>query len=102
MPVPHMRKTVPFAEAETLGLTALAFLAEERQRLARFLGATGMSADALAAAAAAPATLAAVLEHLLGDESLLMVFAATRHLDAARIAPAARVLTDAVAADRPA
>jgi hypothetical protein len=62
--------------AETIGLKALAFVAEDEVRLARFLSSTGLSPGQLHAAASAPQTLQAVLEHLAQDESLLLVFAA--------------------------
>ena len=62
--------------AETIGLAALAFLAEDGVRLNSFLSSTGLSLGQLRDEAAAPHTLLAVLEHLAEDESLLLVFAA--------------------------
>ena len=79
--------------AEAVGLAALAFLAEDRARLDRFLSLTGLPLERLRAEAGEPATLAAVLEHLLADESLLMVFAASSRFSPDDIAPAAASLS---------
>jgi hypothetical protein len=79
-------------EATTTALLALAFLAEEPERLGRFLALTGLGPAELKAQAGSPATLAAVLEHLLGDESLLFVFAASKGVAPELIAPAHAIL----------
>lgn len=78
--------------AEAIGLAALVFLTEDGERLGRFLSETGLSPSALGNAAGTPHTLAAVLDHLLADESLLMVFAAGAGIDPAEILPARFVL----------
>jgi hypothetical protein len=62
--------------AETIAAQGLAFLAEDPGRLAHFLALTGLEPDDLRVRAASPEVLAAVLEHLAGNESLLLVFAA--------------------------
>ena len=87
-------KTVhPTTEAaETLALTALAFLAGDPARLVRFLNLTGFSAETLRQSAAEPATLASVLEYLLADEPLLLVFAADHGLDPTDVSRAQMVL----------
>ena len=56
--------------AEMLAIQALAFIAEEPERLNRFLAMTGIAADEIRAAAREPGFLAGVLEHMLADESL--------------------------------
>ena len=61
--------------AETLAIQALAFLGEEPAHLGAFLAATGIGPDNLRAAAAEPGFLAGVLEFVMNDEALLMVFA---------------------------
>lgn len=76
------------SEAEGLALQALAFLAEEPTRLGRFLSLTGISPNDLRRAADSPETLVAVFDHLMGDESLLLVFAAERGIAAERLAAA--------------
>jgi hypothetical protein len=78
--------------AEALALQGLAFLAEEPGRLQRFMAATGIDPGELRARANSPELLGAVLEHLAGDESLLLVFAAGRGIAPERIAPAIRRL----------
>lgn len=75
-------------KAEAIGLAGLAFLAEDGERLGRFLALTGMGPQTLRAEASSPVVLGAVLEHLLADESLLLVFAGMKGLDPASIAPA--------------
>ncbi len=62
--------------AEALALQGLAFLAEDAGRMRRFLELTGLEPADVRASADSPELLAAVLEHLSGDESLLLVFAA--------------------------
>jgi hypothetical protein len=63
-------------EAEALALRALGFLAADAARIGRFLRLTGISPDVLREQAGEPAVLVAVLEHLLADQSLLLVFSA--------------------------
>lgn len=74
--------------AATIALKALAFLAEDTQRLGRFLALTGIGPAELKARAQSPLLLAAVLDHLLQDESLLLVFAADRSIAPELVGPA--------------
>jgi hypothetical protein len=62
-------------EAEAIAATAFAALAEDGPRLVRFMRDTGIEPDDLRAAAGSRDILCAVLEHVLGDESLLLVIA---------------------------
>ena len=78
--------------AEMLSIQALGFIAEEPERLARFLALTGIEAEQIRAAAKAPGFLAGVLEHMLGDESLLVAFADSAGIDPAEIARARAAL----------
>ncbi len=78
--------------AEMLAIQALGFIAEDNDRLAGFLAATGIPAEEIRAAAGAPDFLAGVLEHMLGDESLLIAFALTAGIDPAEIARARSAL----------
>lgn len=80
--------------AETAALQALAFLAEEPERLARFLALTGMGPAELRAQAQTPQVLLAVLEHLMQDEGLLLVFAASSGIAPESIGPAHAVLEE--------
>ena len=94
---PHLDREA----AETLAARGLAFLAEDPQRFARFLALTGCALADVRNRAQAPELLAAVLEHLTEDESLLLVFAASNHLAPETIATALRALrgTDASRGD---
>jgi len=78
--------------AETIAISALAFLAEDEQRLGRFLALTGLGPAELKAQAHTPRILAAVLDHLLQDESLLLVFAASNRIAPELITPAQKLL----------
>jgi len=62
--------------AEVLAVDALSFLAAEPERLGRFLALTGIGPDEIRSAATAPHFLAGVLDHIVGDERLLIEFAA--------------------------
>jgi len=78
--------------AETIALAALAFLADDAQRLGRFLALTGIGPAELKAEAGTARIMKAVLEHLLQDESLLLVFAAGHGIAPELIGPAHRLL----------
>jgi hypothetical protein len=62
------------ARAEEIAANALAFLASDAGRLMQFLEATGLTLEGLRCDAGSPRVLAAVLDHLVQDESLLLVF----------------------------
>jgi hypothetical protein len=79
-------------QAETIALAGLAFLAQEPQRLGRFLALTGLGPQELRERAGNPHVLAAVLDHLLRDENLLVMFAAGSGVAPELIAPAHAVL----------
>jgi Protein of unknown function (DUF3572) len=86
------KKGMDFETAEAIGLTALAFVAEDGARLGQFLSLTGLSPDQLRNEANAPHTLQAVLDHLAEDESLLLVFAASARCAPEQIEPARALL----------
>lgn len=88
------REPLNRATAESIAAQGLAFLAEEPARLSRFLLLTGLTPDDVRARMHAPEFLAAVLEHLAGDESLLLVFAASASVAPETIAPALAVLQE--------
>jgi hypothetical protein len=81
-----------FDEAEALALRALAFLAAEPERIAPFLGATGLTPATLRQAAGEPGFLAAVLDHVAGSDSLLLEFAGNSGLNPDIVAQARRIL----------
>jgi hypothetical protein len=87
--------------AETLAIQALVFIAQEPERLGSFIAATGIAPERIRAAARSPDFLAGVLEHMLGDENLLVAFADGAGIDPAEIARAHGVLGKAWERDLP-
>jgi len=79
--------------AEGLAIQALTFIAEEPERLGRFLAVTGIGPAEIRAASSEPGFLAGVLEHLAGDERLLTAFAADAGVDPAAIGKALATLS---------
>ena len=61
--------------AENLAIQALGFMASDPERLGAFLAATGIGPEMIRKAAAEPAFLAGVLDHVCGDEALLIAVA---------------------------
>ncbi len=82
-------------DAIEIAVAALSFLAEDGEVLGRFLGATGLGPENLRAAAAEPGFFAAVLEYLMGDESLLLTFAERRRMRPVTIVAARHTLDPA-------
>jgi Protein of unknown function (DUF3572) len=78
--------------AETIAIEGLSFLAEESERLGRFLALTGISPAQIRAVARDPAFLAGVLDHIAGDESLLLTCAERIGRKPADIADAREIL----------
>lgn len=89
------RDRMPQEEAERLAISALSFFGEDPERLGSFLSVTGLGPETLRSAAGEPGFLVAVLEYLMGDESLLLVFAETRRVRPTMIAAARHVLEHA-------
>lgn len=81
-------------DAETIALRALAFLAGEERQLQRFRALSGVDASTLMAEADTAPIQAAVLDHLLQDESLLMVFAGHAGLKPQSVGLARALLAD--------
>ncbi len=75
-----------------LAIQALAFIAEESNRLGAFLSVTGLTPEQIREAARGPGFLAGVLEHILGDEGLLVAFSQSAGIDPAEIARASNAL----------
>ena len=78
--------------AQTLAIEALGFLAADMERLKPFLSLTGIDIGNLRQVAAQPSFLVAVLDHLAGDESLLLAFAANGGRDPNDIEKGRRIL----------
>lgn len=79
-------------DAELLAVQAFSFIAEEPERLGAFLAATGLMSASIREAARDPGFLAGVLDHMLGDESLLIAFADSAGIDPARVGQARATL----------
>ena len=79
-------------EPETLAARALGFLAEEPERLGGFLAMSGLDPTTIRRAARDPGFLPAVLDHLLGNENLLLAFAEAERLPPEAVAEARRAL----------
>jgi hypothetical protein len=86
----HPRLTLETAEA--IAAQALAFLTDDPARLSRFLALTGLTLDRVRSRAHTREVLCAVLDHLAGDESLLLTFAANASLPPEQIARALALL----------
>jgi hypothetical protein len=92
---PLRKEAMSPGDAEAVGLAALVFMTAEATRLGRFLAESGLTPDTLRARAAEPEILAAMLAHLLADESLLLVFAANSARDPEEVRRAHDVLAGA-------
>ncbi|PNE12369.1 MAG: hypothetical protein CR217_03920 [Beijerinckiaceae bacterium] len=86
---PQLTKAAP----ESIAIEVLTFLAGNPGRLDRFLALSGLGRDSLRAAAGEPGFLAAILDHLASDESLLLAFAARAGHAPATIAKARDILS---------
>ena len=81
--------------AEVLAIQALGFIAQDEERLGRFLALTGMGPMEIRAAARERPFLAGVLDYVCGDEELLVAFATHSGIDPGSIAVARRALAEA-------
>jgi hypothetical protein len=86
-PPPHSQQN-----AEMLAVQALAFIAEDEERLGGFLASTGLALQSIRDAAREPDFLAGVLEHMLADENLVVAFADSVGIDPAEVARARHML----------
>ena len=66
--------------AEIIALNCLGFLAEDGERLGRFLALSGVSPADLRAQTREPSFLAGVLDYILSDEKLLLAFSEAQGL----------------------
>ncbi len=82
-------------EAEVIALNALGFLAADPQRLQRFLDLSGLDLQAIRESASDKAFLGGILDHLLADQTLLLIFAEEHGLKPERVASLRRKLPGA-------
>jgi hypothetical protein len=77
---------------ELLAIQALSFLGEDPERLGRFLALTGIGPADIRTAAQEPGFLAGVLDHVAGDQRLLVAFSAHAGIDPAEVDKARRAI----------
>ena len=79
--------------AERLALDVLLWIVAEDDRLMPFLAASGLGPETLRDSAREPAFLAGVLDHVMGDEAVLVACAGALAVKPERIAAAWRILS---------
>jgi Protein of unknown function (DUF3572) len=82
------KQSASLQAGRSLAVSGLAFIAADSDRLSRFLNLTGLGPHNLRTAAADPAFLDSVLDYLVGDEQLLLAFAADAGLKPEAVARA--------------
>ncbi|MGA7386155.1 MAG: DUF3572 domain-containing protein [Methylocella sp.] len=92
-PSPAKQPQLSKAAAESIAIEVLTFLAGNPARRDRFLALSGIRRDNLRAVAGEPGFLAALLDHLASDESLLLAFAAGSGHAPATVAKARDILS---------
>ena len=80
------------ADAESVAIAALAFVAGDPELLPRFLAITGIEAQSIRQAASEPGFLAGVLNFVLAHEPTLLRFSEETGIEPARVAGAIRHL----------
>lgn len=80
------------AGAEQMAADVLAFLAGDEDRLQRFAALAGIDLAQIRDLARQPEFLTAIMDHLMGDEALLLAFAAHAGVKPEAVVRAAHVL----------
>jgi len=62
-------------EAESIAVSAFAFITCDEERMGRFLAVSGLRPDTIRAAAAEPGFFAGILDYVASDEALLLALA---------------------------
>jgi len=83
---------MPKEVAESLAIQVLTFLADDPERLGRFLAESGIGPGEIRAAAREPGFLRGLIDHLAANERLLTAFAAEAGVDPADIGRAQAAL----------
>jgi hypothetical protein len=81
------------AAAQDMAIAALTFIAQDADRLGRFLAMSGLDPDGVRTAAAEPRFLVGVLDYLSSDETLLVAFASDAGIDPTAVETARRLLS---------
>jgi uncharacterized protein DUF3572 len=82
----------PQQTPELLAIQALSFLGEDPERLGRFLALTGIGPADIRTAALEPGFLAGILDHVAGDQALLVAFSTHAGIEPAEVDKARRRL----------
>ncbi|MGH6854029.1 MAG: DUF3572 domain-containing protein [Aestuariivirga sp.] len=88
------KSSISGEESQIIALKALGFLLSDPDRIKRFMSITGLTPETIRVSASQPGFLAGVLEHLCGDQPLLLGFAESEGLDPETIAAAGRHLAN--------
>ena len=88
----RIRQTLDRPAAEDIAIKALTSLTRDPERLAGFLALTGLGPETIRAAAGSPEFLRAVLDHVAGNEDLLVSLADEMGTRPETIAEAQRLL----------
>lgn len=86
-------KMMDLETAETIAMRGLRFLAADPDRLGRFLSTSGIGPQDLRGRAGDHEVLNAVIEFLMSDESLLLVFCADEKIDPRHVGQSGHVLS---------
>ena len=91
-----MKKPVhnPREVAEIVAIRALSFIADDAERLGRFLAESGIGPETLRNAAADPRFLVSVLDFVMRDDATVKAFADASQLHPTNIAAARQALSD--------
>jgi hypothetical protein len=87
------RSAIAPEAAEQLAIQALTFIASDATQLGRFLALTGIGPAEIRDAAREPGFLAGVLDHVAGDERLVVAFAADAGIEPDQVAQARAALS---------
>jgi hypothetical protein len=83
-----LRKLNPNTDSSIIALNLLEFIASDEDRMAAFLGASGLDVGDLRQRAADPQFLSGVMDYAFGNEQLLMEFSKQRRISLDEIARA--------------
>lgn len=98
---PGGRSSTAVEAGGAVAVEALVYLGADPGRLERFLAITGLGPHNLRRAAADPAFLASVLDYVVGDERLLIAFAAESGRSPENVVRASEALRGPRPADDP-
>jgi hypothetical protein len=94
--MPPFKQDRPAAEvAEVLAIQALGFIAQDPERLGRFLAITGIGPSDIRQSARDRAFLVGVLDYVTSDEGLLVAFAGHAGIDPMTVVTAQNALAEA-------